>query len=191
MSNFDYQSITSALHRLDIAADAAECHGAMSSVICLVGEAGLHPWLAMHFPEIESAIADGDALASETRQLISDLYQQVLQQLQAGQFDYELLMPDDDEALELRTEALANWCQGFLLGLRCGGVSDISKFNGELAEILQDITEISQVSGGGLENTEEEEQSWTELVEYLRVGVMLFCETLQGQSRTGQTNTVH
>lgn len=191
MSDFDYQSITSALQRLEIAADAAECHGAMSSVICLTGEAGLQPWLSAHFPEIEHAIAEGNALAGETRQLIAELYQQVLQQLQRGQFDYELLMPEDTESLAMRTEALANWCQGFLLGLRCSGVSDISKFNGDLAEILEDITEISQVSGGGLEDTEEEERSWTELVEYLRVGVMLFCETLQAPNRTGQTSTVH
>jgi len=78
-----------------------------------------------------------------------------------------------------------------MLGLRYAGVTDISKFSGELAEILQDIMEISQVSGNGLENTEEEEQSYTEVVEYLRVGVMLFFETLQNQHSGLQTTTVH
>ena len=191
MSDFDYNLVSAALGRLEISADASECQGAISAVVCLTGTSGLEPWLAAHFPEIEEAAGTGNALARETKQLLSDLYHHVHDQLHSGEFNYELLMPDESDALELRTHALSHWCQGFLLGLRYGGVTDINKFSGELAEILQDITEISQVSGNGLENNEEEEQSYTELVEYLRVGVMLFFETLQNQNRMGQTTTVH
>lgn len=191
MSEFDYQQITDSLERLEIAADAAECHGAISAVVCMSGENGLPSWLDSHFPEIEPAIADGNALAGEAKRLLSDLYLHVAQQLQNGEFDYDLLMPDEDEGIDLRTQSLAHWCQGFLLGLRHSGVTDVGKFSGELAEILQDITDISQVSGEAMENTEEEEQSYTELVEYLRVGVMLFFETLQSQGTGNQTTTVH
>ena len=191
MSEFDYHQISAALDRLEIPADAAECQGAISAVVCLTGSAGTEPWMLSHFPEIEEAISQGNGLAVETKRLISDLYTHVYEQLNMGEFNYELLMPDESAELDLRTQALSHWCQGFLLGLRYGGVADINKFSGELAEILQDITEISQVSGNGLENNEEEEQSYTELVEYLRVGVMLFFETLQSQGRMGQTTTVH
>lgn len=191
MSDFDYNQINAALGRLEIPVDASECQGAISAVVCLTGASGLEPWLAAHFPEIQEAVAGGNALAREITQLLGDLYQHVHEQLHSGEFNYELLMPDESDELEIRTQALSHWCQGFLLGLRYGGVADTSKFSGELAEILQDITEISQVSGSGLENNEEEEQSYTELVEYLRVGVMLFFETLQSQDRMGQTTTVH
>jgi uncharacterized protein YgfB (UPF0149 family) len=191
MSNVDYQQLTQALERLQIAADAAECQGAMSAVICLSGADGLASWLPAHFPEIEAGVAEGNALAGEAKQLIVELYQSTLGQLGQGNFDYALLMPDDEDSLEERTDALGHWCQGFLLGLRYSGVGDPGQFSGELAEILDDIREISQVTSAALENTEEEEQSYSELVEYLRVGVMLFCETLQASKGATGSKLVH
>ena len=191
MSDIDYQQLTQALVRLQIVADAAECQGAMSAVICLTGEAGLDSWLAAHFPEIDAAIAQGNALANETKQMIVDLYEATLGQLGQGNFEYALLMPDDEDSLHARTDALGHWCQGFLLGLRYSGVSDPGQFTGELAEILGDITEISQVTSAALDDTEEEEQSYTELVEYLRVGVMLFCETLHASKVATGSKLVH
>lgn len=191
MNAVDYQDLTRALERLQVAADAAECQGAMSAVACLTGEAGLPGWLTAHFPEIESGVAEGDALAAETRQMISDLYRLTLEQLDQGNFDYALLMPDDDEPLTVRTDALSHWCQGFMLGLRFSGVDDPSQFSGEMAEILGDIQEISQVSSATLEDNEEEEQSYTELVEYLRVGVMLFCENLRTGRGSSESSLVH
>ncbi|MEJ2361320.1 MAG: UPF0149 family protein [Gammaproteobacteria bacterium] len=189
MNVVDYHQLTHALERLQIAADAAECHGALSAVICLTGEAGLASWLPAHFPEVEAGIAEGNALASEARQLIVELYQSTLAQLQQGSFDYALLMPDDEEPLSVRTDALSHWCQGFMLGLRYSGVNEPGRLSGELAEILGDIEEISQVSSSALENSEEEEQSYMELVEYLRVGVMLFCENLR--SGSNESTLVH
>jgi len=191
MSEIDYQHLTQALERLQIAADAAECHGALSAVICLSGADGLGAWLAAHFPEIEAGVAEGNALAGEARQLIVELYRTTLGQLGQGNLEYALLMPDDDDSLSLRTDALGHWCQGFLLGLRYSGVNDPAQFSGELAEILEDIGEISQVNSGSLENTEEEEQSYMELVEYLRVGVMLFCETLRASKGATGSKLVH
>lgn len=191
MNAVDYQALTRALERLQVAADAAECQGAMSAVVCLTGDAGLTGWLAAHFPEIESGVAAGDALAVEARQMIVDLYRLTQDQLEQGNFDYALLMPDDDESLSLRTDALSHWCQGFMLGLRFSGVDDPGKFSGEMAEILGDIQEISQVSSAALENNEEEEQSYAELVEYLRVGVMLFCENLRAGKDGNESSLVH
>jgi len=191
MSNVDYQQLTQALERLQIAADAAECQGALSAVICLSGADGLRTWLPMHFPEIEAGVAEGNALASEAKQLIVGLYQTTLGQLGQGNLDYYLLMPDDEDSLSLRTDALGHWCQGFLLGLRYSGVNDPGQFSGELAEILEDIGEISQVNSASLENTEEEEQSYMELVEYLRVGVMLFCESLRAGKGANGSKLVH
>ncbi|MBI1423437.1 MAG: UPF0149 family protein [Gammaproteobacteria bacterium] len=190
MSDVDYQQLSQALERLNIAVDAAECQGAISAVICLSGEDGLTSWLPVHFPEIETGVAEGNALASEAKQLIVALYQDTLEQLGQGNFDYALLMPDDDESIFVRTDALSHWCQGFLLGLRYSG-GDAAQFSGELAEILTDITEISQVSSEALEDNEEEEQSYAELVEYLRVGVMLFCETLRAGKGANASKLVH
>lgn len=191
MQTVDYYQLSQALERCQIAADAAECQGAMSAVICLTGEDGMENWLAAHFPELETGVAQGNALASEAKALITELYKTTLNSLGQGNLDYALMMPDDEDSIFERTDALGHWCQGFMLGMRFSGVSDPGQFSGELAEILDDIREISQVSAEALENTEEEEQSYTELVEYLRVGVMLFCETLRASPGTADSTLVH
>lgn len=188
MQEFDYDEITAALERFEISADAAECQGAMSATACMNGLEGFQLWVDAYLEGIQDRLNEGDALAKETLELMQNLYQNICQQLQNGEFEYALFLPDDDIDLELRTEAMAHWCQGFLMGLRCSGVTDFSKFTGELGEIIDDITEISQVSVGQLDYSEEEEQSYAELVEYLRVGVMLFNETLHAQmSKSNQS----
>jgi uncharacterized protein YgfB (UPF0149 family) len=181
MQEFDYDEITSAIERLGVMADAAECHGSISATACMSGVNGFTLWLDSYLEGLQDRISEGDALAKETFELMRRIYMSVCQQLENGDFAFSLLLPDDEIDLELRTEAMAHWCQGFLMGLRYGGVSDFSKFSGELGEIIDDISEISQVTAGQLDYSEEEEQSYTELVEYLRVGVMLFNETLNSK----------
>lgn len=189
MQEISYLDIDSALKRLDLAASVAEVHGAMSAIACVIGDnSGYRLWQGRHVPEVDTAVANGDALAKESARLAEALYQQILVSLQDGNFAYELMLPNDDVELDLRTEAMAHWCQGFLLGLGFSGITDLQRFNGELAEIISDITEISQVSSGHLDNSEEEEQSYAELVEYLRVGVMLFNETFQSHLERGNTS---
>ena len=191
MQDLNYQDVTDALARMDIASDAAECQGAMSAVVCLAGEDGFGVWLGSHLPEIESARMQGDALAAETARITDTLYRHVYQQLQAGELGFHLFLPDDETDLEARTQAMVHWCQGFLLGLRYAGVADNDQFQGELAEIINDITEIAQMSIGELDYSEEEERSYAELVEYLRVGVMLFWETLSAQGASTSPSTLH
>ena len=191
MQEYTYQDVTQALRRVDIASDAAECQGAMCAVICFAGKDGFPLWLGAHLPEVESGKMSGDALATETAQITDNLYQHILQQLHAGELQFQLLLPDDDVDLELRSQAMVHWCQGFLLGLGYVGISDTQRFQGDLAEIINDITEISQMTIGELDYSEEEEQSYAELVEYLRVGVMLLWETLRAQQTQAPQSTIH
>ena len=190
MQEIDYDDITQALERYEIAADAADCQGSITAMACMNGPSGFQLWLESYFDKLQDLVNQGDALAKETFTMLQNLYQQICQQLENGEFQYALLLPDDDVDLEARTEAMSHWCQGFLMGLRYSGVTDFSKFTGELGEIIDDITEISQVTAGQLDYSEEEEQSYTELVEYLRVGVMLFNETLSSKVST-TTPSIH
>ncbi|MES0328506.1 MAG: UPF0149 family protein, partial [Gammaproteobacteria bacterium] len=98
-----------------------------------------------------------------------------------------MLLPEDDEDLMDRTEALANWCQGFVYGLAAGGISDDTKLPGDAQEILMDFVEISR-AGYNIgdddvievsETTEEDELAFVEVVEYVRTGVLLINEELQ------------
>ena len=191
MTISSYEKLEDALYRIDLASNAAECHGAVSAMVCTMGEKGKDSFIDLALPELTDKLSQGDALAQEAQQIILDVYQQTTAQLLEGGFDYQLLLPDDEETLALRAQALGHWCQGFMMGLKWAGVTEAKSLPGDLAEIMVDIAEISKVGGDHLNETEEEEQSYAELVEYLRVGVMLFSEEFQPYVEEQPPNTLH
>ena len=85
-----------------------------------------------------------------------------------------LLLPSDDESLQLRTEALGQWAQGFLSGF--GGSIGNTEISKDVREILEDLISIAQIA---VEDTEDEEGevAYMEINEYLRVApLFLFTE---------------
>lgn len=76
--------------------------------------------------------------------------------------------------LAQRTEALGQWCQGFLAGF--GLTAREGSLTGEAEEVLQDMAAIAQVQGQ-LEDSEDGETDYMEVMEYLRVApLLLFAE---------------
>jgi hypothetical protein len=92
--------------------------------------------------------------------------------------DFQLLLPDDDAPLAERAMALSQWCQGFLYGFGTGGAVPRDRLSGEVEEVLRDLTHISQASVETGADAEEEEQAYTEIIEYVRAGVQLIHDEL-------------
>ena len=57
------------------------------------------------------------------------------------EFGFVLWLPDDEESLEERTIALAQWCSGFLAGLASGGQLDA--LSEEAKEAIEDLQQIA------------------------------------------------
>ena len=73
-----------------------------------------------------------------------------------------------------RAKALGQWCQGFLDGF--GMVVGNAPLSAEAMEVLQDLSAIAQVQSG-LEESEDGESDYMEVMEYLRVApLLLFAE---------------
>jgi hypothetical protein len=89
-----------------------------------------------------------------------------------------LLVPGDDAALEQRTTALCQWCNGFLYGLAGHGAADPERLPGDAGEIVRDLGEITRAGVDGQESDEVNESAYIELVEFVRVGVQLVFEEL-------------
>lgn len=118
-------------------------------------------------------LVGADALAGA--EAVGEFVGATLDALHASDMSFALLLPDDEVRLEERLEALAEWCQGFLAGLvagleRAGGIS-LDELPEEVTEIVRDLTAIAQL------DTEQEEAEaegdFAELVEYVKVGVLL------------------
>jgi uncharacterized protein YgfB (UPF0149 family) len=119
---------------------------------------------------------------------LMQIHQISVEQMNDTEADFELMLPDDDEPLEMRIEALGAWCQGFVYGLAVGGIKEDTELPEDSKELITDILEISRagyVADNEAElatdegNSEEDEVAFMEVSEYVRMGVLLIYEELQ------------
>ena len=129
-------------------------------------------------------VAVGDDFSGQ----FDEVYNIVRAQLTDSNLQFELCLPEgEDIHLSQQVNALAEWCSGFLYGLANAGIQTKSKLSPDVEEILQDFGAIAQVDAAEL-GDEEEELSFVELVEFVRVAVLLLAEGVQPITSSG---TVH
>lgn len=152
---------------------AAEGHGCLCGALCALEEYDLKRWAEEIVPDDATGTSDGD---QEALRLV---YADTVRALREDQMEFTPLLPDDDDgSLEDRANALAQWCQGFLYGLGLSGMDAADKLPENVQEILRDLTHISQASIDAEALDEESEESYAELIEYLRAGVQLIHDEL-------------
>jgi len=170
-----YAELEAALERAAALVGAAESHGLLCGLVCGSGRAERTVWMDQVLADIEP---DHPALP-ECRELLGALFTATVAQLNDSVLDFALLLPDDREPLGPRAEAAGKWCLGFLYGLGLAGVRPDAEQPEEVGEVLRDMSEIARVQSNVDSATEEEEAAYAEIVEYLRVGVLLVNEELQ------------
>jgi len=169
----DFDDIERLLSAVGAVWEAAEAHGAFCGMACLGGSAAILEWLQLMLAEADV----NDVLAQERSQLMKNLAAKTLLSLEAGNMAFALLLPSDDQALQQRTAGLADWCHGFMHGLVTDGGADQGLRADALdaaipAEILDDFSQITR-AGVADDGSEESEQAYAELLEYVRVSVQL------------------
>ncbi len=172
-----FEKIATLLASNKIYNSVAELHGIISGQLGAGGNVG-DVILTWHLLGQESKIS------KIMNDLILRLHDEVKQDLSADDFTFQLLLPDDDEELAIRTNAIGNWCEGFISGF--GGAyakSDASLLE-ETREVLKDFTAIASIDDS-LEETEEDEQHYMEVVEYVRMAVC----TVYSQNNSHQKNS--
>jgi yecA family protein len=178
------------LYRIDASMGAAEAHGALCGMLCARGTVELSEWVDHVVGEQEQ----GSDLLHDVVHKLSELHQVTLEMINDTTGDFTLLLPDDDDSLPERVEAISAWCQGFIYGLAAGGIQQGSELPEDAEELLKDMVEISRaghdVDDGGDEaaNEDEDEVALMEIEEYVRMGVLLIYEELQPLQTT---QTIH
>ena len=166
----NFNDIANAYVRANLMGSPAELHG----VLCGRISGGQQ----LSEEELVSVIAEFLEVDSERVEDLGDtlleLYQFTLGQICSGGFEFHPLLPDDEFPLNQRLASLGEWCQGFLFGLGNSGLSTKTELTGDISDALSDLSSISQVDSLEDEDGEEEDEvSYTELVEYVRVAVLL------------------
>ncbi len=180
--------VETALYKVDAMMGAAEAHGALCGMLCARGSTELSEWSDHVLGEQEA----GNVLLRDVVSVLSALHQNTLEQLNDALTEFHLLLPDDDDDLTLRVEALANWCQGFVYGLAAGGLKEDTEIPEDSQEIIRDMIEISRAGLEQLEDEdeadddtiaadsdEENERAYMEIMEYVRTGILLIHEEMQ------------
>lgn len=146
----------------------AELHGLLLGRTCAGAGFEPGPWLA------DAAEVLGGEPEEPVRQALIGLQEMVKGEFGEAEMALVLLLPTDDAPISERAVALGQWCQGFLGGF--GLVAGDRQLSPEAGEVLQDLAAIAQVQSA-LEESEDAEGDYMEVMEYLRVApLLLFAE---------------
>lgn len=172
MMNVSFPELDRLLQSTGSQVSAAEGHGCLCGALCALDEYDLKRWAEEIVPDDEKGASDSN---QEALRLV---YTDTVRALREDQMDFAPLLPEDESSLEERAIALGQWCQGFLYGLGLSGLESTEKLPESVQEILRDLTHISQASVDTEALDEESEESYAELIEYLRAGVQLIHDEL-------------
>jgi yecA family protein len=167
----DFKSIQAALVAASIVLHPSEVHGLISGVLC-TDTAKSCSW--------EASIM-GRSQKKEIKKVLKTLYDSTHHALSDLAFEFQPLLPDESEDLSVRAEGLTLWCQGFLTGLKLAGYNKAFCQQEDVIEAINDITEIAKMHYDEVVANEEDEAAYVELVEFVRVAVILMFEDRLGK----------
>lgn len=164
-------------HRLGIG--AAELHGTVVGYLCAGGDAQSERWCeALTLEALANAMQDD----ADTARGMQDFFRRARAELLDSDMRFEPLLPDVERSVAERANALLDWCRGYLGGIGLAPAGAALPWSIDAREILGDFARIaaSPPLGNG-DDQDEDEADLMELLEYVRVGVLL----LQAELGTG------
>jgi len=174
-----YTELQEALSKAKSNFDAAQVHGLLCGILC--GNPGVNKnW---------QELIQGPKPNKNLHELLQQLYKISAQQLGEFSFEFQLLLPDeDDQEIPQRTESLGLWCQGFLTGLKMSNIEIVDREPSEVTDALNDIIEIAQVSYEQTQTDEESEAAYLEIMEYVRLAVLMIYQELRETTHKERKN---
>ena len=163
------------------APELAESHGVACGLLCRQADSTFDAYMTLletleilHEPAAGLKDSLEDLLVSSAEQLADD------------NMSLTLWLPEDEEILEERTMALSQWCTGFLAGLGGGGKESLTTLSEDATDALNDLMQISKAEVVDTAESEEDENAYTEIVEYVRIVVYMIREDLRGPDELDQ-----
>ena len=187
-TTIEFEELADALQRIGCLQGAAEVHGGVCGALCVAGPDEFD--LRRILDPAEDQEFQPHAVAEGT---LTRLCEQAAASLEDRGMGFSPILPDDDEALEHRVRSLSAWCEGFLYGLSCHQELDLDQCSEAMQEIVTDLTQFTQAALSTDDNGEVEETAYTELVEYVRVGVQIVYIEMRGgaAAQKADTPTLH
>jgi uncharacterized protein YgfB (UPF0149 family) len=161
-----HEQLNARLLELQLSVTADALHGAITGLACAGYTPADDSWLLQLTQSLDGIELDAQAEA------MAALHTLCVRDLTQGDFSFQLLLPDGDEFLSVRTFALSHWCGAFVAGF--AGVR--RTLNSEDEEVLMDLTAISYMDTekdyNNPSEAQENERDFMELCEYTRLAAM-------------------
>lgn len=167
---FDTVERTLAALHCDIG--AAECHGVLSGML---SGGAFEPRLWLLHVSGEDELGDWEG--EQAREVFDALARSTAAALRADDFAFDLLLPDDAQAVSIRAEAFASWCRGFLAGIALAGVADLNSLGEDARGFVNDLERFCRLAVG---DSEDDGRALEELTEFTRMGVLIVHGELAG-----------
>lgn len=181
-----FTELSDALSIVDLKLHASQVHGLVCGLLCG------NPNNNVRWQEM---VIGGHEDAAKTQEMLQALYAETSEQLKAFVFDLALILPDDEQALPIRAEALTLWTQGYLTGLKLTGVPLMDRAPSEVTEAIDDMIEIAKMNHEDVVASEEDEAAYIELIEFVRMAAILIYQELREseapQSKAKSARNMH
>lgn len=160
----------------------SEVHGTIVGAMANHMKSGMTPDL---LTLIEPQADANDGRFNQLTQNLYELYRDTSEMLIESKQGFDLIVPSDDEAIDVRVEGVASWCKGYLLGLLYNNAFSIDQLPESGAEIARDFMEIAEAAAGA-DSENDEDWALAELHEYVKVGSQLIFEFIYAESSANQ-----
>ncbi len=182
----DYTTLDQALADIGAGIGASEVHGIICGVSCVPDTEDTH-WVAEIIDDVVTEV-NPDLCA----ELLEAIYESAREQLGSTNFEFELMLPNEYELLDLRSAALGEWCTGFLFGLTFAGTVSLDSLPEDSREVVEDLSKFASIRATNSDDDDDEEEAaFLELVEYIRVGVKVISKDLYAAAHESTSPTLH
>ena len=167
-----YIEIDQALSETTLKLHPSEVHGIICGVLCGNPKNKL---------EWEKLVTGGED-TTKIHELLQTLFIASTKELDEFLFEFQLLLPGDEDELSIRAEALTLWCQGYLAGLKLAGIVVEGREASDVTEAIDDIIEIAKMNYEDVVASDEDEAAYIERVEYVRMAAVLVYQDTHEQN---------
>lgn len=180
-SDINFDQIKSNLIKLGSELSPSEVHGTLCGVLCAKNDIKLHEWLSLTLlSDAETAtpeVAARGLLLAAINDSFKGFFALTLTELSDNNLKFYPLLPEDDSKIH-RLEAIAEWAQGFLMGLSLAGIKSFSDYSEEVTEFIEAMASISTAGDYDLADDESDEEAIFEFTEFIRMGVLFLNEEI-------------
>ncbi|GAB3298232.1 UPF0149 family protein [Pseudidiomarina andamanensis] len=162
-----YDRLTEFFEQNGILSNAAEVHGILTGMIAGGASVEGDDWLLL----LSDLIHEGQSFKPVVRERVTEMAADICASMRDPDLGFNLLLPSDHESLFERLSSMIGWVQSFLVGF---GVNqtNLTGLSEDVREVIDDMVEIAKLDFA-VDEDEEAERAYFEVVEYLRISAML------------------